>query len=74
MDRYKKNLRVEGDNVYSYDTHVATIDEQAKQIIIHGWWSATTYRHINYVAKEYNLEQRYSYTLLFETQELLDNV
>lgn len=63
MDRYKKNLKVEGDKVYSYDTHVATIDQEAGQLIIHGWWSVTTSRHVNYVAQEHGLKRRYSSTI-----------
>jgi hypothetical protein len=53
LDRYKQNLKILGDDVYSYSTHVATIEyPNLKQ---HGWWSVTTQKHINYVAKEYNL-------------------
>ena len=59
MDRYKKNLKVEDDKVYSYDTHVATIDEEAGQLIVHGVWSTTTSKHVNYVAQEYGLRKRY---------------
>lgn len=51
--RYKQNLKVDGNKVYSYDTHVATIE--ATQLIQLGWWSVTTQKHINYVAKEYGL-------------------
>lgn len=53
LERYKRNLKVVGDKVYSYDTHVATIDGDT--LIVHGWWSATTSKHVNYVAKEFNL-------------------
>ncbi len=59
MDRYKKNLKVEGDKVYSYDTHVATIDELVGHLIVHGVWSVTTTKHVNYVAREYGLRKRY---------------
>jgi len=53
LDRYKQNLRVIGDKVYSYSTHVATIDGgDLKQL---GYWSMTTQKHINYVSKEFNL-------------------
>ena len=52
LDRYKQNLRIVGDKVYSYSTHVATIEHP--NLIQHGWWSVTTQKHINYVAKEYN--------------------
>jgi hypothetical protein len=53
MDKYKQNLNVIGDKVYSYNTHVATINET--QLIQLGWWSVTTQKHINYVAQELNL-------------------
>ena len=53
LDKYKQNLRIIGDDVYSYSTHVATIHQD--NLIQHGWWSVTTQKHINYVAKEYNL-------------------
>ncbi len=51
--RYKQNLKVDGNKVYSYDTHVTTIE--GTQLIQLGWWSVTTQKHINYVAKEYGL-------------------
>lgn len=53
MKRYKQNLRIEGNKVISYTTHVATIiGNDLHQL---GWWSMTTQKHINYVAKEFNL-------------------
>ncbi len=51
--KYKQNLRVDGDKVYSYNTHVATI--QDGRLLVHGWWSMTTSKHINHVANEYGL-------------------
>ena len=51
--RYKQNLKVEADKVYSYNTHVAAIE--GTQLIQLGWWSVTTQKHINYVAKEFGL-------------------
>ena len=53
MKKYKQNLRVEGNKVYSYNTHVATIDGGELHQL--GYWSMTTQKHINYVAKEFNL-------------------
>tara|TARA_B110000305_G_scaffold240002_1_gene309313 strand:+ start:1446 stop:1667 length:222 start_codon:yes stop_codon:yes gene_type:complete len=53
MDKYKQNLNVIDDKVYSYNTHVATIN--GTQLIQLGWWSVTTQKHINYVAQELNL-------------------
>ncbi len=54
MKKYKQNLRIEGNKVISYTTHVATID--GDKLIQLGYWSMTTQKHINYVAKEKNLE------------------
>ena len=54
MDRYKQNLRTDHMWVYSYNTKVAQIDHINKEIIPLGYWSMTTSKHINYVAKEYN--------------------
>ncbi len=51
--KYTQNLRVEGNKVYSYSTHVATID--GAKLLVHGHWSTTTSKHVNYVAKEYGL-------------------
>ena len=54
LDRYKQNLRIEGSRVISYTTHVATIDGNKLHEL--GWWSVTTQKHINYVAKELDLQ------------------
>jgi len=54
MEKYKQNLRIEGNKVISYTTHVATIE--GDKLIQLGWWSMTTQKHINYVAKELGLE------------------
>ena len=53
MKKYQQNLRVDGNKVISYTTHVATIDGQ--NLLQLGWWSRTTQKHVNYVAKEYGL-------------------
>ncbi len=59
MKKYKQNLRVEGNKVYSYNTLVAEI---SGDIIKKVSWnvggrttSPTTSKHINYVAKELGL-------------------
>ena len=50
LSKYKQNLR---NKVISYTTHVATIiNNELHQL---GYWSMTTQKHINYVAKELNL-------------------
>jgi hypothetical protein len=51
--KYKQNLKVENNAVYSYNTKVAEI--QNNTLIQLGWWSMTTQKHINYVASELNL-------------------
>ena len=51
--RYKMNLCQINNKIYSYDTNVATID--GNKLIQHGWWSVTTQKHVNYVAKYYGL-------------------
>ena len=51
--KYKQNLKIEGNQVLSYSTHVATIEgENLMQL---GWHSVTTQKHINYIANELNL-------------------
>ena len=61
FDRYKQNLKMVGNDIYSYDTHVAEIiDNKIHLIKWHvpgvGSHSVTTAKHINYVANELNLE------------------
>ena len=60
LKRYKQNLRVIGNDVYSYDTHVAEIDGNKLYKLkwrVHGMSSSrTTTKHINYVANELNLK------------------
>jgi len=53
LARYKQNLRIDGNRVISYTTHVATIENG--NLIQLGWWSKTTQKHINYVAQELSL-------------------
>ena len=55
LPKYKENLRIiNGTDVYSYSTRVAKIVGDA--IHVFGWWSPTTSKHINYVARHYNLK------------------
>ena len=56
MNRYKENLKVEGNNVISYSTKVAIIDPINKTLTVLGWWSMTTSKHINFVARELGLK------------------
>ena len=53
FNRYKTNLTKVNKDIYSYSTKVATI--KGANLIQLGWWSVTTQKHINYVAKELNL-------------------
>lgn len=53
FEKYCKNLRQEGDKIYSYSTHVATVNSNT--LVQLGYWSKTTQKHINYVAKELEL-------------------
>jgi len=61
FDRYKQNLKMVGNDIYSYDTHVAEIVDNKLHLI--NWYvpgvgshSPTTSKHINYVAQQLNLE------------------
>ena len=60
FDRYKKNLRLIGNDIISYDTHVAEIKDGKLYKLkwnVRGMTSSpTTTKHINYVARELNLE------------------
>ncbi len=60
FDRYKKNLRLIGNDIISYDTHVAEIKDGKLYKLkwnVRGMTSSpTTSKHINYVAQELNLE------------------
>ena len=53
LDKYKQNLSIQGNKVWSYTTNVATI--QGNELHQLGYWSMTTQKHINYVAKEFGL-------------------
>lgn len=60
FDRYKQNLRLIGNDVISYNTHVAEIKNGKLYKLkwnVRGMTSSpTTTKHINYVARELNLE------------------
>ena len=60
FDRYKQNLRLIGNDVISYNTHVAEIKDGKLYKLkwnVRGMTSSpTTTKHINYVAQELNLE------------------
>ena len=54
LDKYRENLLVSDDAVFSYLTRVAEIDHEKREVTPLGWWSVTTSKHINYVAREYD--------------------
>ena len=60
FDKYKVNLKQIGNDIYSYDTHVAEIKDgklyKLKWNVDGMTSSPTTSKHINYVAQELNLE------------------
>ena len=54
LNKYKQNLTIiNGTEVRSYSTNVAEI--KGDELHVFGYWSPTTSRHIDYVAKEFNL-------------------
>tara|TARA_R100001440_G_scaffold29896_1_gene48155 strand:+ start:233 stop:424 length:192 start_codon:yes stop_codon:yes gene_type:complete len=54
LDKYKQNLSIiNGVNVYSYTTNVADI--KGDELHVFGYFSKTTTKHINYVARELGL-------------------
>ena len=53
LARYKQNLSIQGNNVWSYTTIVARI--KGSELHQLGYWSQTTQKHINYVASELGL-------------------
>jgi len=53
LPRYKDNLKVDDEFVYSYGTKVAQINHANKTIKPLGFWSTTTSKHINYVGSNY---------------------
>ena len=57
LKRYNANLRIDGDRVISYTTHVATVDRINDTLILLGRYSQTTTKHTNYVAAQLGLRQ-----------------
>ena len=60
FDRYKHNLKLIGNDIISYNTHVAEIKDDKLYKLkwnVRGMTSSpTTTKHINYIARELNLE------------------
>jgi len=57
----KDNLRLDGNKVISYSTHVATVDQANGILWVHGYWSHTTSRHIGIAARELGLTKTDDY-------------
>lgn len=53
LPRYKQNLKVDNNFIYSYNTKVAEINHLHKWVSVEKYYSPTISRHINYVAREY---------------------
>ena len=66
LPRYKKNLSLENNSVYSYNTKVAEIDHDNFKVKPLGYWSSTTTKHINYATKELRKNSGQNYTLCKE--------
>ena len=60
LNKYKKNLCIQGNYIVSYDTNVAEIFHEQGVVVPLGWWSTTTAKHINYAASQlgYKLTDR----------------
>jgi hypothetical protein len=58
FEKYKTNLSLvdieHTTYVKSYDTLVAKVE--GNKLVILGWWSQTTSKHINYVANQLGLQ------------------
>ena len=54
MNKYKENLLVSDEAIFSYLTKVANINHKLKHITTDKYYSVTTSKHINYIANEYN--------------------
>ena len=48
FNRYKENLRMHDNAIWSYNTKVATISNG--KLIVPKWYSKTTSTHVNYAA------------------------
>ena len=56
LARYKQNLKIGFEFVYSYNTKVARFDRENGTLVALGYWSATTSKHISYVASQFGLK------------------
>ena len=56
MNKYKENLLVSNQYIFSYLVNVAKINHINKTITTNKFYSVTTSKHINYIANEYNYQ------------------
>jgi len=64
--RYPENLQTVGNKIYSYGTHVATYKPGTRAgrnfplspgtVVTKGYWSVTTSKHINYLARKWGVK------------------
>ena len=54
FEKYKENLKVDDNYVYSYGKPVAKIECEKRCVVVDEFVSKTTSRHINYVADQFN--------------------
>lgn len=55
IKRVNNNCLIVGNDVISYETVVAKINMDSRTLTQLGYWSKTTQKHINQVAKELDL-------------------
>ena len=58
-NKYKQNLKIDGNKVISYLTHVATIDFKNNTVTELSYWSMTTRKHVNYVGQFLQMEVKH---------------
>ena len=52
LPKYRENLLVSDDYIFSYLTKVGVIDHENREILVDTWFSSTTSKHINYVGQQ----------------------
>ena len=72
FDRYRENLKIEGNYILSYDTKVARIDQERQELIELGNYSRTTSKHVAYAAEELN-KKLVKFVSIASTEEDKDN-
>ncbi len=55
--KYHENLQTVGNKIFSYGTHVATF-KPGQGVVTKGWWSSTTSKHINFIARQWGASVR----------------